>query len=83
MQQRNFHLIQAWSLMAETSPWKRSVALADEINRFQGRGVWRRWRYRDEPPPGSSQLRTHLFHAMKTGFYIPGTVGGLHNICTK
>ena len=77
---RDYHLRQAWLTLAASSPWKRSVALAGEIKRFEAR-VWPRWRDLSEPPPGSSDLRTHLFHAFRAQLDIP-KLTRLHSICS-
>ncbi len=77
---RNYHLKQAWELLEADSPWQRSVCLAEEVLRFETR-IWTRWSDLPEPPIGSSELRSHLFHAFRTGIDIPG-LSQLHTICT-
>lgn len=78
-ERRNHHLRGALMACEGATPWPRAVALAAEIRRFETT-LWPRWRMLEQPPPTASTLRTHLFHAFRTGLPIPATARRLHDI---
>ena len=49
-------------LEANQSVRQLCAALVAELDRFVTRGAWRAWRGLDVPPPGTSRLRTAIFH---------------------
>jgi hypothetical protein len=43
------------------NPWSRAGAVFKALDEFQTRGAWLAWRDEEDPPPGTSELRTALF----------------------
>lgn len=78
---RNYHLRQAWSEIDGASPWRRSVALATQIQRFESI-LWPRWRDLTAAPVNCSRLRLHLFEAFRTGASVPVSLSQIHEICS-
>lgn len=78
--ERDRYLREAWDLLAEVQPWRKSVALAAEIQKFETR-IWPAWKSSHTPPQGASELRRLLFMAMRSGASMPSTVQQVHNIC--
>ena len=76
---RDMHLRAAFAMVPGPSAWKRSQALASEINAFMSR-IWPSWRHRAAPPPGASTLRSHLFGAA-SAWPLPSSAAMLHDIC--
>jgi len=88
---RDYWLCEAHDQLSAPTPWKRSVALAEELARFRC-VLWPAWRDLETPPPGSSMLRTCLFNAMKAAACassldgstpMPDTARQLHNIVKR
>lgn len=77
---RDKHLREAHELCSGESSWQRSVALENEIRRFQTIH-WPMLRDHDTLPENLSRLRQLLFLACKTGMTMPGSVRQIHNIC--
>ncbi|MDO9371272.1 MAG: hypothetical protein Q7U07_01585 [Gammaproteobacteria bacterium] len=84
--ERDMHLIAAWRLVDGETPWKKSLALAVDLEAFQCR-IWRLWRHEQTPPAGSSELRRHLFFAVRAAdcakISVPKTARHLHNIVSE
>lgn len=78
--QRDRHLREAWDSIDEPQPWRKSVALAAEIQKFETR-IWPAWKSYPAPPQGASELRRLLFMAMRSGASMPSTVQQVNNIC--
>lgn len=85
---RNYWLVVAHGHCKGLRPWSKSVTLADELARFQT-VIWPAWRDMIAPPPGSSELRGALFHALRAaekittdsnGLKLPNTARALHGI---
>lgn len=79
LRRRDAAIRRAYALMEERTPWRRSLALANEIRKFQ-RAIWPAWRDRREPPSDASTLRRHLFEAHKFG-PVPPSARRLCEIC--
>lgn len=77
---RDYWLRRAWKALEAASDWSRSLRLTEEVERFESRGIWRRWRELDTPPANVSELHGALFHAFKSGADIPRTAVGLDKI---
>lgn len=84
--ERDLHLLTAWRLVDGETPWKKSVTLAAELKTFLSR-IWPLWRNADVPPQGCSDLRHHLFSAVRVanqaGIGMPETARQLHNIAKE
>lgn len=78
--ERDRHLREAWDLLDDASPWRKSVCLAEEIKKFETR-IWPAWKSYQAPPQGASELRKLLFMAMRSGASMPSTVQQVNNIC--
>lgn len=81
--ERDVHLISAWQLANGETPWGKSVLLAGEVKAFLAR-IWPIWRREPSPPSGASELRRHLFLAVRAadhaGIGVPETARQIHNI---
>lgn len=71
---RNYWLTMAHSLCDGDTPWKKSVRLADELDRFMT-VLWPTWQAEEAAPEGSSYLRCALFNAMQAASQIPTDKG--------
>jgi hypothetical protein len=70
----------AWrELDPALSPWRRSEALAVEINRFQT-SKWVRWSKLTTVPADARKIDGALFEAFRSHERIPSTAMHLHNI---
>lgn len=82
---RNHWLLIAWHVVSDDpslSPRQRSALLADEIERFETRGIWRRLQESADPLDGLSELRTALYHVFKLGAHVPRSTEHVHRIAT-
>lgn len=62
---RNYWLCKAAATLDASSSWQAANLLADELNVFMSRGLWRSWRHMLEAPEDASALRTALFYVAK------------------
>lgn len=62
---RDAWLRRAAAEIAADGPWTGAGALKVEMTSFLTRGGWLAWRNDDAPPPGTSRLRTALFHVAR------------------
>lgn len=64
--QRNYWLAEvARATDGISSQWGLAVAISKELNTFITCGAWRAWKELQDPPTGTSTLRTGLFYAAK------------------
>lgn len=91
LHRRNYWLTMAHALCEGDTPWKKSVRLAEEIERFLT-FIWPAWEGLEMPPEGASQLRCALFSAMHNASQIqtdkglpamPATARMLHEIVKR
>lgn len=68
--QRDNYLQEAYKLCDGLNPWRRCLALSDEVKRFR-QMLWPRLRNINELPTGFSKLRIALYNAFRTGLKIP------------
>lgn len=61
---RDYWICKAAWLIDAPSAWPRARALEGEFRTFFT-CVWPAWRHYEMPPPGASELRTALFHAVR------------------
>ena len=62
--QSDYWICKAAWLIDAPSAWPRARALEGEFRTFFT-CVWPAWRHYEMPPPGASELRTALFHAVR------------------
>lgn len=62
--------------------WMRAGRLADAINRFES-ATWSKVMNLDFPPDRFNEVQKALFHAKKTGAYLPASQQSLFNIAKK
>src|SRR5674476_438757 len=58
--QRDLWLAEVVRSTEGKSPWARYVAASAALDAFLSRGQWRAWRDMQDPPAGTSNLRTAL-----------------------
>ncbi len=75
---RNHHLRCAFALCGGLPPWARAGKLLKEIEHFE-ENFWPSWRWLDELPPNTSELRTHLWHARRLD-RLPKSQGALYRL---
>ena len=63
-------LLQEANLLCVGKPWRRALALSDEVKRFR-QMLWPRLKKIDGLPTGLSKLRFALYQAFRTGLKIP------------
>lgn len=76
----------AWETVTDdedASPWQRSKMLAEEMGRFESRGIWRRLQESPAPLEGLSELRTALFHVFSSGALVPRSAVHVHRVATS
>lgn len=65
---------------SDWSRWRRAVALAEAINRFESRGTLRRLREAPERAIALEPLAAALWRAFQSGAVVPRTAAGLVRI---
>lgn len=52
-------------LVPENTRWAQALQVSRHLSDFISRGPWLAWRELDDPPPGTSALRTALFYVAR------------------
>lgn len=63
--QRNRWLAEVAKATDAPNTWARCVATSRALETFLSRGAWPAWKHLQDPPAGTSQLRTALFYTAK------------------